>query len=262
MDMLTLALEVNIKKAVAKTIKIEMEYLCKRIATAYEIDEADLLEFLSEESEGIEEIREKALKGKNPRPAPKKPRAKKDSDEESASGDRSKCAATTAKGLPCKNNALVGCVCCHAHKKQEAELRRGRPAPEVEEEEEEPPAIPVEKPKTGSGRGGRKSPAPAPVESEAEAEEEVKTPPAKPKGKGKAPAAPKKPATKPKGKGKAKPEHDHKPDEDEGECSRCAEHGNPASDGEFTVDSKTKQSLEDILAALEAADMQEQQGDK
>lgn len=251
MDMLTLALEVNIKKAVAKTVKIEMEYLCKRIAEAYELDEKDLLEFVSEESEGIEEIREKALKGKNPRPAAKKPRSKKDSDVESASGeDRSKCAATTAKGLPCKNNALPGKCCCHAHKKQEAELSRGRPVREVEEEEDEPPAIPVEKPVTR----GRKSP--EPVE-----DVEVSTPPpAKGKGKkGKAPAAPKKPA---KGKGKAKPEHDHDVDGEEGECSRCAEHGNPASDGEFTVDSKTKQSLEDILAALEAADMEEKAGDK
>ena len=120
---------------------------------------------------------------------------------------------------------------------------------EEESEDDEPPAIPAK---------GRKSPEP---------EAEVVTPPPKAKGKGKGkadepPPAPKKPAKPAKGKGKAKPQHDHKSDEDEGECSRCAEHGNPKDDGEFTVDQKTKQSLEDILAALEAADMQEEQGDK
>ena len=246
MDMLTLALEVNLKKQIAKTVKIELEYLCKRIAAAYEIDEEDLMKFIQEPSEGIDEIRAKVDKGRNPRPAPRKPSKKKDSDEESASGDdRQKCSATTAKGTACKNNALPGKCYCHAHKKLEL------PGKVVEEESEddEPPAIPAK---------GRKSPEP---------EAEVVTPPPKAKGKGKGkadepPPAPKKPAKPAKGKGKAKPQHDHKSDEDEGECSRCAEHGNPKDDGEFTVDQKTKQSLEDILAALEAADMQEEQGDK
>jgi len=248
MDMLTLALEVNIKKAVAKTIKIEMGYLCERIAAAYEIDLEDLKQFIEEPSENIEEIRAKVDKGRNPRPVAKKPAAKKekkDSDTESASGgDRQKCAATTAKGTACKNNALAGKCYCHAHKKLELP---SKVVLEESDDEEEPPAIPVE-------------------------ESQVTPPPPKAKGKGKGkaaspPPAPKKPKAEPKskakGKGKAKPEHNHETEQvDEGECSRCAEHGHPNEEGEFTVDSNTKQKLEDILAALEAADMEELDGDK
>jgi hypothetical protein len=169
--------------------------------------------------ESDDEVESKPKKVSKPK---SKPKAKAKSEDED---ERPKCAATTAKGAPCKNLALAGLCYCRVHQNKFGDS----------DDEEEKPKKKVSKAKSKTKKSKKVV---DPEELIASDEEET---PKKKSKKAETPKAPKK-------------AHTHKVDEEEGDCAECASGGNPVKklEDEFEEDEETSKKLESLLDKLDA----------
>lgn len=87
-----------------------------------------------------EELMNKYL-GPDAKPIEKKTRAAKVTVTDSAAS--TKCTAVTAKGKPCRLNALAGGCMCSVHSKKEATPKKPRRAVQAEDEDEAGPSVPA-----------------------------------------------------------------------------------------------------------------------
>lgn len=223
LDSLTMAtilfgLEAALKamlRDISEHYEIPYEDLEARYLVPKEGDENSTLPDPESESEEVESKPKKVSKPKS------KPKAKAKSEDEE---ERPKCAATTAKGAPCKNLALAGLCYCRVHQNKFGDS----------DDEEDKPKKKVSKPKSKSKKSKKVV---DPEELIASDEEET---PKKSK-KAETPKAPKK-------------AHTHKVDEEDEDCAECSSKGNPVKklEDEFEEDEDTSKKLESLLDKLDA----------
>lgn len=163
-------------------------------------------------------------------PAPKAPRAPRKPKASASGGERPKCAATTAKGAPCRNLALAGGVFCACHSK----AKGAKPAAGSR----------VDKLRREAGKGGVKPVSPPSSDSESDSEIEVK-----PKR-----APPKRPAKR------APVKHSHPiGTEESADCGVCQTLGNAAakkSADECSVTAEMKAQLDALFAKADEEEVE------
>lgn len=155
-------------------------------------------------------------------PETKKRKAKVTTKEVKEETREGKCQATTAKGLPCKNNVFGGGCFCRVHTKKEGE-------------EEEPKEKKAPRPKKTAGKA--LSEKEEPKKRGKALKEEAEKP------------APKKRGRKPK---KVEPEHNHAlDDEPTEECEVCETFGNALNDNdqefELSPEDIKREALRELL---------------
>lgn len=195
-----------VKVELMQAFQDQLDRMLVEIAAEYKLDLAELQEKYEMVGESDSESRVSA----KPK-APRKPRAKKDAQEE-----RKKCAAKTAKGAACKNFALAGCEFCACHSKAKA-----------------PKESKVQKMRRDGKKGQVKPVSPPSSDSESDSENEI--------------ASPVKPQKRPTRKAQVK--HSHPMDEEvHEECEACEVIGNGAvEECEVMVDEDVKKVLDELF---------------
>ena len=120
-----------------KAFQEDLEVLLGQIAAEFGIDHDALLDFAEVKrkessgtvSEAVTDSKKKAKKTKKAK-APES-----ESEVEQEPKERAKCAAKTAKGTACKNNALADCEFCRVHNKGPLALPKAKEVDQVPKEE-------------------------------------------------------------------------------------------------------------------------------
>jgi hypothetical protein len=151
-----------------KAFQAELEELLTQVAEEFKLDPDAVFAFVNDRrQESAEAVKEVVEKSKTPKA--KRTRTKKEESEsegEAQTAERGKCEAKTAKGLPCKNNALADCKFCRVHNK--GPLSSAKLAKEPDSEPEPEPTKPK---KTRARKSKQTEPKPEhnhPVEEESE----------------------------------------------------------------------------------------------
>jgi len=137
-----------------KAFQEDLEVLLGQIAAEFGIDHDALLDFAEVKRKESSETVSEAVTESKTKKARKTKKAKAPESESEGSGaeqepkERAKCAAKTAKGTACKNNALADCEFCRVHNKGPLALPKAKEVDQVPKE-----APPKEEKKKRSGRG-------------------------------------------------------------------------------------------------------------
>ena len=115
-----------------KAFQEDLEVLLGQIAAEFGIDHDALLDFAEVKRRESSETVTEAVTESKAKKARKTKKAKAESESEGSGAEepkeRAKCAARTAKGTACKNNALADCEFCRVHNKGPLALPKAKEA--------------------------------------------------------------------------------------------------------------------------------------